>query len=116
MTSRWHGEDDPMKIEVVFSPRAGEVDRTLLDLPEGSSLRRALHASGLLQRHPQLDLERDDLCIGIWGRRQPLETRLRERDRVEVYRPLLVDPKEARRQRLREQRSGAAMSSGNRTR
>jgi putative ubiquitin-RnfH superfamily antitoxin RatB of RatAB toxin-antitoxin module len=91
-----------MKIEVVFSPGPGEVERCLVELPEGSSLRRALHASGLLQRHPQLDT--DDVCAGIWGRRQPLDTRLRDLDRVEVYRPLRVDPKEARRQRYRGQR------------
>lgn len=90
-----------MKIEVVFSPAAGQVDRTELELPEGSTLRRAVQASGLLQRHPQLD--GPEICTGIWGRRQPPETRLRERDRVEVYRPLTVDPKEARRQRYRRQ-------------
>ena len=90
-----------MRIEVVFSPAPGKVDHSRLELPEGSTLRRALHASGLLQRHPELDS--DDICAGIWGRRQPLDVRLRDQDRVEVYRPLRVDPKEARRQRYRRQ-------------
>jgi putative ubiquitin-RnfH superfamily antitoxin RatB of RatAB toxin-antitoxin module len=40
----------------------------------------------------------------VWGRVQPADTPLRDRDRVEVYRPLLVDPKEARRQRYKKQR------------
>ena len=43
------------------------------------------------------------LKVGIWGRARPLDTPLRERDRVEVYRPLQVDPKEARRLRYRKQ-------------
>jgi len=97
-----------MKIEVVYSPRAGEIDRTELELPEGSTLRHALNASGLRQRHPELG--RDEASVGIWGRRQPLQTRLRDRDRVEVYRPLVVDPKEARRQRLRSQRRATGSS------
>ena len=40
--------------------------------------------------------------IGVWGRLRPLDTPLRARDRIEVYRPLTVDPKEARRQRYKD--------------
>jgi putative ubiquitin-RnfH superfamily antitoxin RatB of RatAB toxin-antitoxin module len=89
-----------LNVEVVFSPEAGVVDRTELRLPEPATLADALAASGLLQRHPQAAT----LPAGIWGRAQPADTPLRERDRVEVYRPLQVDPKEAR--RLRYQRQG----------
>jgi putative ubiquitin-RnfH superfamily antitoxin RatB of RatAB toxin-antitoxin module len=89
-----------LRVEVVFSPAAGVVDRTELYLPAPATLADALRASGLLERHPQAAA----LPAGIWGRVQPSGTPLRDRDRVEVYRPLLVDPKEAR--RLRYQRQG----------
>jgi putative ubiquitin-RnfH superfamily antitoxin RatB of RatAB toxin-antitoxin module len=60
-------------------------------------VRQAVEASGLLARHPQIDLSRNKL--GIYARLITLETPLRDRDRVEIYRPLLADPKEVRRQR-----------------
>jgi len=91
-----------MRIEVVYSPAAGELDCCEVELPAGSTLGRALEASGLVRRHPELGAA--PLNTGIWGRRQPLDAPLRERDRVEVYRPLIVDPKEARRQRYKRQR------------
>jgi uncharacterized protein len=90
-----------MRIEVAYSPSAGVVDRSVLELPPGATLQQALQASGLAQRHAEL--RADDLCVGVWGRKQPLDTALRDQDRVEVYRPLTVDPKEARRQRYRRQ-------------
>lgn len=89
-----------MRIEVLYAPGPGQVDRVELDLPEGSTVQDALEASGLLARHPQL--RGDALVVGVWGRVQPLAARLRERDRVEIYRPLTVDPKEARRLRYRQ--------------
>lgn len=92
-----------MRVEVCFSPAPGQVEVCQLDLPTGSTLQQALHASGLLQRFPQLASSEN---VGIWGRRQPLDTPLRDRDRVELYRGLKVDPKEARRQRYRGQRGG----------
>jgi putative ubiquitin-RnfH superfamily antitoxin RatB of RatAB toxin-antitoxin module len=90
-----------LRIEVCCSPGSGEVDCCQLELPEGSTLWQAVQASGLLQRYPELAQEPS---LGIWGRKQPADTRLRDRDRVELYRPLKVDPKEARRQRYRGQR------------
>lgn len=89
-----------LRISVAYSPRAGEVDEVVLELPVGSTLIDAIRASGLQQRHPGLDLTQSKL--GVWGRVQPSATVLRERDRVEVYRPLQVDPKEARRLRYRK--------------
>lgn len=86
-------------VEVCFSPRAGQVERVALTLAMGSTLAQALDASGLKARYPEID----QLECGVWGRKAPLETVLRERDRVEVWRALLVDPKEARRQRYKGQ-------------
>jgi uncharacterized protein len=93
---------DAMRVSVAYSPRAGEVDETVLELPDGTTLVEALRASGLLQRHPGIDLA--VLRTGIWGKVRPLDAPLRERDRVEVYRALQVDPKEARRLRYRKDR------------
>lgn len=89
-----------LHVSVAYSPRAGEVDEVAVVLESGATLIDAIHASGMLQRHAGLDLTRAKL--GIWGRVQPAQTPLRERDRVEIYRPLQVDPKEARRLRYRK--------------
>jgi putative ubiquitin-RnfH superfamily antitoxin RatB of RatAB toxin-antitoxin module len=92
-------EDLLLNVEVVYSPRAGAVECVALQLPAGSTLQQAIECSGLAQRHPELG----QWPAGIWGRVQPGDTPLRDRDRIEVYRPLLVDPKEARRQRYKGQ-------------
>jgi putative ubiquitin-RnfH superfamily antitoxin RatB of RatAB toxin-antitoxin module len=93
-------------VTVAFSPRAGVVDEVPVSVAEDATLADALRASGLLERHPQIDLAVQR--VGIWGKLQALDAPLRERDRIEVYRPLLVDPKEARRQRHRRHRQKAA--------
>jgi putative ubiquitin-RnfH superfamily antitoxin RatB of RatAB toxin-antitoxin module len=93
-----------LRVEVVYSdgPRSTWCWRG--ELPEGASLEDALRASGLLQVHPDLDPAR--CAVGVWGRKQALRDALRDRDRVEVYRPLKVDPKEARRLRYRQHLAG----------
>lgn len=88
-------------VSVAYSPRAGAVDEVHLSMCAGATVADALCASGLQQRHPALDL--GTAPLGIWGVPCPPEAMLRDRDRVEVYRPLVVDPKEARRLRYRMQ-------------
>lgn len=95
-------------VEVVYCPAPGVCDVVTVALAPGATVADALGSCGLLQRH-QLPLE--GLSVGVWGRRQPVDTLLREGDRVEIYRPLRVDPKEARRQRYRlGQRSRAPVA------
>jgi putative ubiquitin-RnfH superfamily antitoxin RatB of RatAB toxin-antitoxin module len=77
-----------LRVEVV-SALPGRADRVALELEEGASVRAALAAAG----RPEA------LAVGIHGRRVTLETPLRDGDRVEIYRPLGADPKEARRKR-----------------
>ena len=91
-----------LDIEVAYSPAPRQVDRVALTLPAGSTVAQALQASGLLARHGLL-LD-DTLSVGVWMKARPLETVLRPNDRVEIWRPLTVDPKEARRQRYRKQK------------
>jgi uncharacterized protein len=89
-----------IQVSVVLSPKAGELRECVLSLSAGSQLEDALNAavgSGLLG---QGVLIAPDTAVGIWGRCCARSTPLRDRDRVEVYRPLLLDPKAARRLRL----------------
>ena len=92
-----------MSVTVVFSPRPGQTDESVLSLPPDSSVADAVLESGLTQRHPSLDLDR--LRCAVWGVVRPRDHRLRENDRVELLRPLRVDPKEARRLRYQSQRA-----------
>jgi putative ubiquitin-RnfH superfamily antitoxin RatB of RatAB toxin-antitoxin module len=99
-----------LRISVAYSPRAGEVEVTELQLAAGATVDDALRASALGLRHPGLDPVVSTL--GIWGKAASRCDVLRDRDRVEVYRPLQVDPKEARRRRQREQRPLRARRAG----
>lgn len=88
-----------MRVEVVYAlPHMQE--QVELELAPGSTVQDAIEASGLLQRLPQIELGR----TGIWGRPAGPATRLRERDRVEIYRPLIADPKTVRRERAAKSR------------
>lgn len=88
-----------ISVEVVYCPSPGVIDRVWLSLPDGSQLQHAIEASGLPVRHG-LDLA--TASVGIWGRKEALDAPLREQDRVEIYRPLQCDPKEARRLRYKQ--------------
>ncbi len=91
-----------LRLQVVYCPQPGQVDIVDLSLPEGASLADALQASQLLVRY---GLSPEQVKLGVWSRLKPLDTPLRDGDRVEVYRPLTVDPKEARRLRYKRQRN-----------
>jgi putative ubiquitin-RnfH superfamily antitoxin RatB of RatAB toxin-antitoxin module len=68
-----------------------------LAVPAGTTVHDAIKRSGIVQRFPEIDLT---VCrLGIHGKLKSLDTVLRDRDRVEIYRPLLADPMEARRKR-----------------
>ncbi len=94
-----------INVEVVYCPAPGVNDLFKVEMPDGATLRSAIEASGVLARR---GLVLDALSTGVWGRKQPLDTLLRERDRVEIYRPLQCDPKEARRLRYKQKAGGAA--------
>jgi putative ubiquitin-RnfH superfamily antitoxin RatB of RatAB toxin-antitoxin module len=76
-------------------------------LPEGSTLQQALEASGVLVKHPEIDLKKNK--FGVFAKLSKVDTVLRDRDRVEIYRPLIADPKEVRKQRAAE---GKVMKKG----
>jgi len=71
-----------------------------LHVPAGTTARQAVELSGLLKERPEIDLQHADL--GIFGKATPPNQVLRDKDRVEIYRPLIADPKEVRRLRAQE--------------
>lgn len=88
-------------VTVVYSPEPRSVHERALTLGLGSTVLQALQASGLLQQVPPIDLK--SAVVGVWGRKAALSQVLRDNDRVEIYRPLVVDPKLARRARFQKQ-------------
>ena len=83
-----------MKVSVVYAGVSGQQVLSV-ELVDGATIEQAIVGSGLLALAPELQL--DSMRVGIWNRNAKLDTVVREGDRVEVYRPLVVDPKEARR-------------------
>jgi len=95
-----------LKVEVCYALPNKQVLVPVV-LAEGATLRQALEASGLLEKHPEIDLQKNK--FGIFAKLSRLDTALRDRDRVEIYRPLIADPKEVRKQRAAE---GKVMKKG----
>ena len=87
-----------MAIEVVYALPAEQV-LMRLRLPPGATAEQAIRLSGLLERYPEITLA--TATIGVFGKIVTLDTPLQAGDRVEIYRPLTVDPKEARRRRVK---------------
>ncbi len=95
-----------INIEVVY---ALPDEQTLLkkSVPEGTTVMAAIEASGLLEKYPALNLSAHKL--GIFGKLTKPDAVLRDKDRIEIYRPLIADPKEVRRRRAEE---GKVMKKG----
>lgn len=91
-----------IRVEVVYAQPESQVLETL-ELARGACVRDAVHAARLLERFPEIELERDG--AGIFGQRVNLDHMLTDGDRVEIYRPLKIQPME-RRRRLAAARSG----------
>ena len=87
---------DIIIVEVAY----GVVDNQFLKsitVASGANIRDAILQSGLLQQFPDLNI--DMLEAGIFSKKMPLDHVISDGDRIEIYRPLLIDPKEARRRR-----------------
>ncbi|HEX6019985.1 MAG TPA: RnfH family protein [Burkholderiaceae bacterium] len=91
-----------LSVEVVYAAAPHDVRQVSLRLPARSTVADALRACGLLDGLSAA--QADALKPGVWSRAVALDTPLRDGDRVELTRALLVDPKEARRQRVRRDR------------
>ena len=88
--------DNAIRVEVVFAtPQKQEL--VSVQLEEGSRLGDAIEQSGMAEKFDNFEVDPDR--VGIFGKKASLDQVLRDGDRVEIYRPLLADPKEVRRQR-----------------
>lgn len=96
-----------IRVEVVYA-LPDQQKAIKLTLEEGSTVQEAIERSGLLGQFPQIDLAGANK-VGIWNKLAKLDAPLRDRDRVEIYRPLIADPKEIRKQRAA---AGKAMKKG----
>lgn len=90
---------ESVRVEVAYA-RPEEQVVIALEVEKGTSARDAVLRSGILERFPEIDLDASKL--GIFGKLTKPDTALRPGDRVEIYRPLLADPKEVRRRRAAE--------------
>ncbi|MCP4474270.1 MAG: RnfH family protein [Gammaproteobacteria bacterium] len=88
-----------IKVEVVYAESTEEQWLVTVDVLPNATIEDAIIASGLLQQYRQLTLQK--VRVGIFGKTAKLTTRLNPGDRIEVYRPLKIDPKEARRKRAK---------------
>ena len=94
-----------MIVEVAYAlPNKQSLIR--LEVEEGTTIKEVIEASGILDTYDQIDLKRDK--VGIFSKFVTLDTILREKDRVEIYRPLVADPKKVRKERAAK---GKAMRS-----
>lgn len=99
-------DSSKINIEVVYGlPH----EQTLLkvQVPSGTSLGEGVKLSGIMDKYPEIDLDKGK--FGIFGKLSKTDTELREQDRIEIYRPLLADPKEVRKRRAEE---GKVMKKG----
>ena len=93
-----------LEVSVACAGADGLVHVIGLSVPDGSTLEDVIRKSEILRRCPDIDLARAD--VGVFNRIRALNDRVREGDRVEIYRPLRADPKESRRRRARSARKG----------
>lgn len=99
-------EPESLSIEIAYAlPQRQELVH--VQLPTGSTVQQAIEASGLMQKYAEINLKKNK--VGVFGKLTKLDAPLRNRDRVEIYRPLLADPKEVRKKRADE---GKAMKKG----
>ncbi len=89
-----------IQVEVVYAlPQRQEI--IPVTLPEGATVRQAVEASGLLHKYPDIELDGANK-LGVFAKLTKSDAVLRDRDRVEIYRPLIADPKAVRKKRADE--------------
>ena len=85
-----------MIVEVAYA-LAHKQSLLTIEVERGATLKDAIEASGILESFKQIDLTKDR--VGIFSKFASLDTILQEKDRVEIYRSLVADPKEVRKER-----------------
>lgn len=92
-------DQSKLLVEVAYARPDKQVIFQVHVLP-GATAQQAIEQSGVLEKFPEIDLSKNK--IGIFGKLGKLDAVLKAADRVEIYRPLIADPKEVRRQREAE--------------
>jgi putative ubiquitin-RnfH superfamily antitoxin RatB of RatAB toxin-antitoxin module len=87
---------EPICVEVAYATPTRQFLKQV-ELPADATVEQAIRVSGVLALFPEIDLHRD--AVGVFSERRELDDVLRAGDRVEIYRPLLADPKAVRRKR-----------------
>lgn len=95
-----------LRLEVAYALPERQVI-VKLDLPSGSTVRQAIEASGIRRQFPEIESEP---VVGIFSRKVDLDHAVEEGDRVEIYRPLLADPKQVRREKAEQERAARKKS------
>lgn len=93
--------DNPatIRVEVAYA-RPEEQTIISVEIPEGATLEQAIVKSRIQERFPEIQIQ--IAKVGVFGKLGKLSTTLRAGDRVEIYRPLIADPKEVRKKRAAE--------------
>ena len=89
-----------VNIEVVYAESETRQEVCHLQVEVGTTLETAIDRSGILEKFPEIDLMNSK--VGVFSKIKKLSDKVNEGDRIEIYRPLTIDPKEAR--RLREEK------------
>ena len=92
-------ESDMIHVEVVYALPQEQRVLTLV-VNKAMTVEEIIETSGILQMYPEIDLSKNK--VGVFSRNVKLDATVRDRDRIEIYRPLLADPKEIRRKRAEQ--------------
>jgi len=99
---------DSINVEVAYATPEKQLIRAV-NVDAGTTIGAAIVQSGIMMDFPDLDLELEAAKVGLFGKVAAMTTVLSDGDRVEIYRPLIADPKEVRRKRAAE---GKVMKKG----
>lgn len=91
--------DNKIKVEVAFARPDNQLILEV-DVPAAATVEEIIKLSGIMEKFPEIDLTVNK--VGVFGKLTKLANTLRQRDRIEIYRKLIADPKEVRRKRAEE--------------
>ncbi len=94
-----------MQVEVAYAKPEQQVIISI-DVDANTTVEQAIQHSGILEQFPEIDLSVNK--VGVFGKISKLDAPLREKDRVEIYRKLIADPKESRRKRAEKKEQKAS--------
>lgn len=95
-----------IQVEVIYA-LPHEQKLLKVEVPQETTLEEAIKISGILNKYPDIDLSSNK--VGIFSKLSKLDVVVRDKDRIEIFRPLIADPKEVRRKRAEE---GKVMKKG----